>query len=65
MEDSAVTAGEHAAGWLTQNTRGKKMGDRSPKALNKTAKQHQVKANNMAQQKQAAIAAKKSPASKQ
>jgi hypothetical protein len=41
------------------------MGDRSPKALNKTAKQHQVKANNMAQQKQAAIAAKKSPSSKQ
>jgi hypothetical protein len=41
------------------------MGDRSPKALHKTAKQHQAKASNIAQQKQAAIAAKKSPASKQ
>jgi hypothetical protein len=41
------------------------MGDRSPKALNKTAKQHQVKADHIAQQKQAAAAAKKSPASKQ
>jgi hypothetical protein len=40
------------------------MGDRSPKALNKTAKQHQVKANSEAQKKQAAAAAKKSPANK-
>lgn len=40
------------------------MGDRSPKALHKTAKQHQDKANLEAQKKQAAIAAKKSPAGK-
>ncbi|HPG01139.1 MAG TPA: hypothetical protein PLE77_13860 [Kiritimatiellia bacterium] len=40
------------------------MGDRSPKALHKTAKQHQAKADLEAQKKQAAIAAKKSPAGK-
>jgi len=65
MAHSFITADQHAAGWLTQNIRGKNMGDRSPKALNKTAKQHQVKADHIAQQKQAAVAAKKSPSNKQ
>jgi hypothetical protein len=40
------------------------MGDRSPKAISKTSKQHQVKANSIAQKKQAAVAAKKSVSKK-
>jgi hypothetical protein len=40
------------------------MGDRSPKALHKTAKQHQVKAKDLAQKKQAAVFAKQSASNK-
>jgi hypothetical protein len=64
MEDSSAAAGGHAAGWLIRNTRGTNMGDRSPKALHKTAKQHQDKANSIAQQKQAAVLAKQSVSKK-
>jgi hypothetical protein len=40
------------------------MGDKSPKAIHKTAKQHQVKANEIAQKKQAAEFAKRSASKK-
>ncbi len=36
------------------------MGDRSPKALNKTSKQHDLKTKGLAEKKQAAVNAKKS-----
>ena len=40
------------------------MGDRSPKAISKTSKQNQVKANSISKKKTAAVVAKKSVSKK-